>query len=105
MPNIPMGGTSARSFTYDAENRQVSSTINGVATTYAYDGNGMRVSKTTGGITTTYVYDAFGNLAAEYGGSGTSPCGSATCYVTWDHLGSTRMLTDNTGANNANLRR
>ena len=103
--NIPMGGTSTRSFTYDAENRQVLSTINGVATTYAYDGNGMRVSKTTGGITTTYVYDAFGNLAAEYGGSGTSPCGTPTCYVTWDHLGSTRMLTDNTGANNANLRR
>ena len=25
--NIPMGGTSTRSFTYDAENRQVSSTI------------------------------------------------------------------------------
>jgi len=59
------------------------------------------VSKTTNGATTTCVYNAFGNLAAR----GSSPGGTATCYVTWDHLGSTRMLTDNTGANNANLRR
>ena len=56
-----------------------------------YDGQGQRVSKTVGGQTTTYVYDAFGNLAAEYGGD-SNTCG--TCYVTTDHLGSTRLLTN-----------
>jgi RHS repeat-associated protein len=89
----------SRTFQYDGENRQVTATINGTATTYGYDGNGLRISKTSGGVTTTYIYDAFGNLAAEYNGDSTSPCATtATCYVTWDHLGSTRMLTDANGA-------
>ena len=50
-----------------------------------------------GGITTTYVHDVFGNLAAEYTTGGTSPPPASpcnTCYLTWDHLGSTRMVTD-----------
>ncbi|MGA7342359.1 MAG: RHS repeat-associated core domain-containing protein, partial [Terracidiphilus sp.] len=43
-------------------------------------------------------YDAFGNLAAEYGPTAPTPCvTSNTCYVTVDHLGSTRMLTDASG--------
>ena len=46
---------------------------------------------------TTYVYDAFGNLAAEYNGASAS-CGTPTCYITWDHLGSTRLVTDANGA-------
>ena len=36
-------------------------------------------------------------MAAEYGGDSTSACGTPTCYVTTDHLGSTRLLTNNTG--------
>jgi RHS repeat-associated protein len=95
---VANGINTLRTACYDAENRMVSETDNsGVLTTYAYDGNGARVSKTTGGVTTTYVYDAFGNLAAEYGGTAASPCGAPTCYVTSDHLGSTRMLTDSNG--------
>jgi RHS repeat-associated protein len=100
VPIVPPNQT--RKFTYDAENRQATATIStGTTTTtasYTYDGLGQRVTKTTGGQTTTYVYDAFGNLAAEYG-SGTSPCGTNTCYLTWDPLGSTRPLTDATGSN------
>ncbi|MGA2717254.1 MAG: RHS repeat-associated core domain-containing protein, partial [Bryobacteraceae bacterium] len=66
---------------------------------YQYDGNGLRVSRVTGGQTTIYVYDAWGNAAAEYTtGTVTSPCGTPTCYLTQDHLGSTRMLTDNVGS-------
>jgi len=91
--NVLQEGSVARSFTYDAENRQVTATIGSGTSNYAYDGNGLRVSKTVNGQTTTYVYDAFGNLAAEYGGD-SNACG--TCYVTTDHLGSTRLLT-NTG--------
>jgi RHS repeat-associated protein len=97
---VPLIGRANRNFTYDAENRQVTATITGGGTTtasYLYDGLGQRVSKTVNGVTTTYVYDAFGNLAAEYGPAEASPCLAATCYVTVDHLGSTRMLTDNNG--------
>ena len=90
--------TSTRSFTYDGENRQVSATINGNTSTYTYDGLGQRVMKVSGGQTTVYAYDAFGNLAAEYSTqSVVSPCGTNACYLTVDHLGSTRMLTDSNG--------
>jgi RHS repeat-associated protein len=84
-----------RTFTYDAENRQVTATINGAASSYAYDGDGRRVQSTTPIGTTTYVYDAMGQLAAEY--SSIIPKESGTIYVTGDHLGSTRVVTDPNG--------
>jgi RHS repeat-associated protein len=84
-------------FTYDAESRLKTSTHGGVTTTYTYDGNGRRVMKQAGSANPTiYVYDATGNLAAEYGASAPAPC--ATCYLTADHLGSTRLLTNEDGA-------
>jgi RHS repeat-associated protein len=48
-------------------------------------------------IQTIYVYDAAGNLAAEYSltAQPSPPC--LTCYITVDHLGSTRLLTDDNG--------
>ena len=78
-------------YAYDAENRLKTSTINSVTTTFEYDGEGRRVKKGN----ETYVYDAFGNLAAEYGGTVSTP---GTQYVTADHLGSTRLTTGETGA-------
>jgi len=48
------------------------------------------------GFTTIYVRDAFGNLAAEYTTGGSYPMPCSTCYLSWDHLGSTRMVTDGT---------
>ena len=85
---------------YDAENRQVSATspaaLGGGTESYFYDGNGQRVAKSGPGGVTTYVYDAFGQLAVEYGASnGTSPC--LTCYLTWDALGSVRLVTGESG--------
>jgi RHS repeat-associated protein len=54
------------------------------------------VKKTIGSNATTYVYDAFGQLAAEY--SNAAPAsGCTTCYLTVDHLGSTRLVTDQAG--------
>ncbi len=94
--NVLQVANMARVFTYDGENRQVTATVGSGTSSYAYDGNGQRVSKTVGGQTTTYVYDAFGNLAAEYGAESTSAC-AGTCYVTTDHLGSTRLLTNSAG--------
>jgi RHS repeat-associated protein len=77
--------------TYDAENRQVSE--NGYS--YTYDGDGKRVMKTGGGATTVYVYDAAGQLTAEYSTAAASEC--VTCYLSYDHLGSVRMVTDASG--------
>ena len=81
----------AGSFAYDAEGRLKSSTINSVTTTFEYDGEGRRVKKGN----ETYVYDAFGNLAAEYGGTVST---TGTQYLTTDHLGSTRLITNAAGA-------
>ncbi len=64
------------------------------AISYSYDGDGRRVMENVGGAITTYVYDAQGQLAAEYG----APTDSGTSYLTADHLGSTRLVTDATGA-------
>ncbi|MBE0656368.1 MAG: RHS repeat-associated core domain-containing protein [Bryobacteraceae bacterium] len=80
------GGT----FAYDAENRVTSSTVGTVTTTYAYDGEGRRVKKDA----VVMVYDAFGKLAVEYGGT---PAGTGRQYLTADHLGSTRLVTNSTG--------
>ena len=45
---------------------------------------------------TVFVYDAMGKLAAEYGT--VTPGGCGRCYLTADALGSTRMVTDSSGA-------
>lgn len=86
----------AYSLTYDYENR-LSSAANGASVNYYYDGAGQRVQKVfSSGSVTNYVYGAFGDLVAEY--ATTSPAPScATCYLSWDHLGSTRMVTDGLG--------
>ena len=85
--NIKQGTT----YTYDAENRVTSYET----TTYAYDGEGRRIKKVGGGVTSVYAYDAEGRLAAEYSTAAPSP--ASTLYLTADHLGSTRIVTDNYG--------
>ena len=91
---------------FDVAGRMVTNTVNSGVTTYVYDGDGQRVMKQNWLGTTTYVYDAQGNLASELTApaagavlpSGqTNACGTLTCYVTVDHLGSTRMVTDSNG--------
>lgn len=86
----------AYSFQYDGENRQTSATVGGtVVGTYSYDAEGRRVTKVSGGTTTVYVYDALGQLTAEYSTAEPSAL-CQTCYLTVDHLGSTRQQTDGT---------
>jgi RHS repeat-associated protein len=84
------------SLTYDAENR-LTQAVEGppanVTVNYAYDADGRRVQK-TGSAAVTYVYDGFGNLAAEYG---TGNPEDGTQYLTADHLGSTRLVTNAAG--------
>jgi RHS repeat-associated protein len=87
---------STYAMTYDAENRQtqVYDNASGSTFSYGYDGVGTRVSKTLEGVTTQYVHDAFGNLAAEYSTAGPQDVQCKTCYLSWDQLGSTRLVTD-----------
>ena len=81
---------------YDAESRQisVSNTSPGMTTTYTYDGLGERVMRFINNVRTNYVYDAMGQLSAEYDGTPpvVPPC--TTCFLSLDHLGSTRLVTD-----------
>lgn len=86
---------------YDADNRQIAVTeppsLGSAQENYLYDGHGQRVEKSdTGGPATIYVYDAFGQFAAEYSTATTAaPC--ATCFLSYDHLGSVRIVTDQNG--------
>ena len=89
---------------YDAENRLTQATdapsAGGGSVQYFYDAVGQRVMKQfAGGARTVYVYDALGQMAAEYSSAAadtvTPACG--TCYLTTDHLGSTRLVTDADG--------
>jgi RHS repeat-associated protein len=67
-----------------------------VTTEYVYDGEGRRVKKIQGDRSTYCIYDATGGLAAEYGGVVTTEVGRH--YLTTDHLGSTRLVTDGAGS-------
>ncbi|MGH8247128.1 MAG: hypothetical protein ACREUU_11945, partial [Gammaproteobacteria bacterium] len=90
-----VGGTT---FAYDAENRLRTVTRLGADTvTYDYDGEGRRVKKVVGANTTIYVYNALGQLAAEYESPRQATNGGRR-YLTADHLGSTRLITDEVGA-------
>lgn len=94
--SVFLGSGGTRSFTYDAENRQIDASIPGMsAISYVYDGEGRRVQKTVGTTVTTFVYDAAGNLTAEYGPPSSV---AGTTYLTADHLGSTRLVTNASGA-------
>jgi len=70
---------------------------------YFYDGEGRRVQKITSFGTSTYVYDAGGQLAAEYYAPAvgvTQPAGETGLrFLHADHLGSTRVDTNGSGAN------
>ena len=89
-------GTASSTFAFDAGNRMVSSNVMGLgAVNYVYDGEGHRVEKLTGTtVTTVYAYDAAGTLTSEYG---TAAVTAGTEYLTADHLGTTRLVTDQSG--------
>ncbi len=83
---------------YDAEGKIWRHIKGGTTVEFTYDGEGRRVKKRVGTAPPTiYVYDAAGQLAADYGTADGTP-GCSTCYITADHLGSTRLTTGATGA-------
>lgn len=101
--NVVNDGWSA--LDYDVEGRVTKSTRTTCGTNFEeynyYDGDGRRVrretkSGTTVQTNTVYAYDAAGALAAEYTTVGASPV-TGMRYLTTDHLGSTRLVTDSAG--------
>src|SRR5215471_3949977 len=94
--NLTNDGHGASYTAYDAENYMTACTVSGISSSYAYDGNERRVMKTVGtAAPTIFVYDVGGKLVAEYAGQATN---GGTSYLTTDHLGSTRVVTDSSAA-------
>ncbi len=88
-------------FGYDQENRQMEFFVNGnngptPDATYSYDGEGRRVKKISSTETTVFVYDGAGRLVAEY--SAALAQTQQVSYLTTDHLGSPRLITNEVGA-------
>jgi RHS repeat-associated protein len=81
---------------YDGESRLTSYSKAGVTTSYGYDGDGRRVRKVESGVVTVFVYNASGQMMAEYSSGSVSGQGGVS-YLTADHLGSTRVVTDGNG--------
>ena len=94
-----MASLMGSNFTYDAENRITTAVQPGIGTvTYTYDGDGRRVMKAVStGLQTVYVYDIGGKLVAEYSSGAVSVPPCHTCFLSTDHLGSTRLVTDENG--------
>ncbi|MEO8649244.1 MAG: RHS repeat-associated core domain-containing protein [Acidobacteriota bacterium] len=89
-------------FVYDAESHQKEffSASNSSSTpdaVYEYDGEGKRIKKIVGTEVTIFVYDAGGQLAAEYSTTIEPPSTAQVSYLTTDHLGSPRIVTDKNG--------
>jgi RHS repeat-associated protein len=96
-------------FHYDAENHQkeffvaTNNTSNPDAT-YVYDGDGKRIKKVSSTGTTIFIYDASSKLVAEYSPEPDEiavegePHVYRVNYMTTDHLGSPRIVTDQDGA-------
>ncbi len=87
-------------FVYDAENHQKeffapTNNTNTPDATYHYDGNGKRVKKISSTETVIFVYDGAGQLVAEYSTQLSET--PQVSYLTSDHLGSPRVITDGLG--------
>jgi len=86
-----------RSVTFNGDNKQteVKDSSNNVVGTYFYDGDGARIKKVTNTETVVYVYSG-GKKVVEYS---TDPATTASSkYLTGDHLGSPRVISDQSGA-------
>lgn len=86
-----------RNFTFNGDDKQieVKNSSQEVVGKYYYDGLGTRVKKVTATETTVFVYDGGGVLAAEYSTKHNSE--PTISYLTTDHLGSPRVVTDKSG--------
>jgi RHS repeat-associated protein len=98
----------ADTFGYDQANGLKTATVGATTASYAWDGDGKRATATVNAATTSYLYDVNQELPVvlEDGtrkyvwgpGLGYAVSGSALEVYHTDGLGSTRALTDGTGA-------
>ena len=86
-----------REFLYDAENHQkeVKNAQDQTVGAYLYDGDGKRIKKVSNTETTIFVYNGGGKLIAEY--STQLAQTQQVSYLTQDHLGSPRIITNENG--------
>jgi RHS repeat-associated protein len=100
----------ATNLSYDQANRLIAY---GTSATYAYSGDGLRMSKTVSGTMSQFLWDVAGQLpalikdgsVAYIDGPGGLPLeqitGSTALWLHHDQLGSTRLVTDNSGTSQA----
>lgn len=94
-----------RTLTYNLENKPLTITISGQTTTFVYDGDGGRVKKTAGSTVTRYIsklYECDNSSCSRMvfaGSERIATIGSGgIVYYHPDHLGSSSVITDGTGA-------
>jgi RHS repeat-associated protein len=95
---------------YDQANRLIAY---GTSATYPYNGDGLRMSKTVSGTTSQFLWDVAarvplllkdGSTSYVYGPGGLpleQINGSTALWLHHDQLGSTRLVTDNSGTSQA----
>ena len=95
-----------RNFTFNGDNKQTEvrdgnnpNPQTNLIGQYFYDGEGKRVKKVSATETTIFVYNGGGQLVAEY--STQTPQNPTISYLTNDHLGSPRVVTDALGQVNS----
>jgi RHS repeat-associated protein len=109
--NGNMTAGAGRSFTYNLENKPLTITVGGQTTTFVYDGDNGRVKKIVGSTTTRYIsqlYECENTNCSRMIFAGSErvatlvPSGGIHYYHP-DHLGSSSVITDGTGATVQNL--
>ena len=92
---------------YDVENRLVQVNDSGAVSSFVYDGDGGRVKQTAGSLATTYIgslyeVDSTGKITKHiFAGSNrvvTRDSTGAVYYYHSDHLGSSSIITNASGA-------
>ena len=106
--NGNMTDGAGRTLTYDFENRPTQITQGGVTTDLVYNSDGNRMVKTVGGVSTIYIgklYVCDNGVCSRMIFAGVQriaevgTLSGTVSYYHSDHLGSTAVVTDSTGAN------
>ncbi len=95
-----------RTYTWNFENKPLTIVQGGVTTTFVYDGDGGRVKKIVGSTTTRYIskfYECDNASCSRFIWAGSTRIATIAASGTihyWhgDHLGSSSVITDSTGA-------
>ncbi|MDY6954783.1 MAG: RHS repeat-associated core domain-containing protein, partial [Thermodesulfobacteriota bacterium] len=101
-----LGSVAARDISYNADNKPVSIVMSGATTQFVYDGKGTRAKKVvSGGSITYYVgkhFEIKDSDTIKYVFAGNTRIAKITAsdiyYYHKDHLGSSAVMTDATGA-------